>query len=120
MSLDPKHVYQFGPFQLDTGQRLLMRDGENIPVTRKAFDTLCLLVENSGRVLQKEEMMKSIWPDSYVEEATLAQNVFTLRRVLDESPVDAHYIETVPRRGYRFIADVSEISPSYSQPTGIE
>jgi serine/threonine-protein kinase len=112
MSPEFKKVFQFGPFRLDTEQHLLLRDGEIVPLTRKAFDTLSLLVENSGRVLQKEEMMKSIWPDSFVEEATLAQNVFTLRKVLGESPTGPHYIETVPKRGYRFIAKVSEASRS--------
>lgn len=111
MAFEPKRVYQFGPFQLDTGERILKRNGEMVPLTRKAFDTLCLLVENSGCVLQKEEMMNRIWPDSFVEEATLAQNVFTLRRVLGESPTEAQYIETVPRRGYRFIAKVSVVVP---------
>jgi DNA-binding winged helix-turn-helix (wHTH) protein/tetratricopeptide (TPR) repeat protein len=103
-----KRIYVFGPFRLDPGQHLLTRDGEVVPLTRKAFDTLTLLVQNSGRVLEKGEIMESIWPDSFVEEATLAQNIFTLRRVLGESPIEAHYIETVPRLGYRFIAKVSE------------
>ena len=109
-----KRVYQFGPFQLDTEDCLLTRNGEIVPLTRKAFETLSLLVQNSGRVLEKEEMMKSIWPDRFVGEATLAQNVFTLRRVLGERPNQAHYIETVPRRGYRFIGRVSQ--PDYGAP----
>jgi TolB-like protein/Flp pilus assembly protein TadD len=102
-------VYQFGPFQLDIDDRLLTRDGATVPLTRKAFETLALLVENRGHALQKEEMLKRIWHDSFVEEATLAQNVFTLRRVLGESSIDVHYIETVPRLGYRFVAKVTEV-----------
>jgi len=112
-----KPIYQFGPFTLDIGQRLLMRDGEILQLTHKAFDTLALLVLNNGRILQKEEMMKSIWPDSFVEEATLAQNVFILRKVLGETPLDARYIETVPKYGYRFVAEVKEIHP---KPSGQE
>src|SRR5215216_5354882 len=116
-----KRVYQFGPFQLDTEQRQLMRDDEVIPLTRKAFETLCLLVRNSGHVLEKDEMIKTIWPDTFVEEATLAQNVFTLRKVLGETPLQAHYIETVPKRGYRFVAKVDEVlSDDLEQTNGEE
>ncbi|HKQ08261.1 MAG TPA: winged helix-turn-helix domain-containing protein [Blastocatellia bacterium] len=107
-----KQIYRFGPFTLDTGQRLLTRDGGVVPLTHKAFETLALLVQHNGRVLQKEEMMKSIWPDSFVEEATLAQNVFILRKVLGETPLGTRYIETVPKYGYRFVAEVEEVAPS--------
>jgi DNA-binding winged helix-turn-helix (wHTH) protein/tetratricopeptide (TPR) repeat protein len=112
MALEAMPVYIFGPFQLDIGERELKRDGEVVQLTRKAFETLAHLVQNRGRVLSKDEMMQSIWPNSFVEEATLAQNIFTLRRVLGETPLEAHYIETVPRRGYRFIAEVIEVSPA--------
>jgi TolB-like protein/tetratricopeptide (TPR) repeat protein len=112
-----KHIYQFGPFRLDTEQRLLMRDGEFVTLTHKAIETLCLLVENSGRILEKDEMMRIIWPDTFVEEATLAQNIFTLRRVLGETPLEVHYIETVPKRGYRFIAKVEEVFSEYNEHT---
>lgn len=115
---DPKRVYQFGPFRLDIGQRTLTRGGEALSLTHKAFDTLALLVQNSGRVLQKDEMMKSIWPGTFVEEATLAQNVFILRRLLGETPTETRYIETVPRQGYRFIAKVREVLPSYAELPG--
>lgn len=111
----PKRVYQFGPFQLDMGQRLLTRNGETLPLTHKAFDTLAFLIQNSGRILQKEEMMNSIWSDSFVEEATLAQNIFTLRKVLGENLLQVRYIETVPKHGYRFIAEVREVLPEASQ-----
>src|SRR2546423_166917 len=112
-----KQIFRFGPFQLDIGEHLLHRDGEIVSLTRKAFETLALLVQNSGHVLLKEEMMETIWPDSFVEEATLAQNVFTLRRVLGESPMQAQYIETVPRLGYRFIAKVSQLQSDHPTAT---
>jgi TolB-like protein/DNA-binding winged helix-turn-helix (wHTH) protein/tetratricopeptide (TPR) repeat protein len=82
-----------------------MREGTPVPLTPKAFDTLVMLVENRDRVVEKDEMMKAIWPDSFVEERNLAQNVFTLRKALGEDT----YIETVPRRGYRFAAGVREV-----------
>ena len=97
--------FAFGPFYLDTTRRTLMREGAPVPLTPKAFDTLVMLVENSDRVVEKDEMMKAIWPDSFVEERNLAQNVFTLRKALGEDT----YIETVPRRGYRFAANVREV-----------
>ena len=108
MDKPPKRLFEFGPFCLDTVERLLLRDGEPVSLTQKAFETLCVLVENSGHVLEKDDLIKRIWPDSFVEEATLAQNIFTLRRILGETADKNHYIETVPRRGYRFVARVSE------------
>lgn len=83
-----------------------MRDGETIPLTPKAFDMLLSLVENSGRLLEKEELMRTLWPDSFVEEGSLAQNISLLRRALGDSQEHQKFIETVPRRGYRFIANV--------------
>jgi TolB-like protein/thioredoxin-like negative regulator of GroEL len=106
MSKTVGHVYQFGNFRLDTGECILVRKGEVIPLTRKAFETLAFLVENSGRTLRKEDMIESIWPDRFVEDGILAQNIFTLRRALGDQ---AHYIETVPRRGYRFVSSVTEV-----------
>jgi DNA-binding winged helix-turn-helix (wHTH) protein/TolB-like protein/Tfp pilus assembly protein PilF len=97
--------YQFGHFHLDTRNRLLLRDGVVVPLTPKVFDTLMVLVENCGRVVEKELMMNQIWPDSFVEERNLAQNIFTLRKALGEEGPDK-YIETIPKRGYRFVAAV--------------
>src|SRR5690242_16595531 len=96
-------LYEFGPFRLDMNERVLLRDGQIAPLTPKAFDTLVVLVENNGHVLEKEELLKAVWPDTFVEEATLAQNIFTLRKVLGKEP---SYIETIPKRGYRFTANV--------------
>ena len=107
MEQQDKRSYIFGSFYLDTSERILRRDGAIVPLTPKAFDTLYLLIENSGRVLEKEEMLKKLWPDSFVEEATLAQNILTLRKSLGESPNNPQFIETVPKRGYRFVAQVT-------------
>jgi len=83
---------------------MLMRDGEPVPLTPKALETLLVLVENSGHVLHKDELMKKLWPDTFVEEANLAVNISSLRKTLGEKPNGGQYIETVPRRGYRFAA----------------
>jgi DNA-binding winged helix-turn-helix (wHTH) protein/Tol biopolymer transport system component len=100
--------YVFGPFRLEPAKRRLLRDGEPLPLTPKAFDTLLLLVQNRERVMEKEEVLRLVWPDAVVEESNLAQNVFTLRRALGDTPEGARFIATVPRRGYRFVADVEE------------
>jgi DNA-binding winged helix-turn-helix (wHTH) protein/Tol biopolymer transport system component len=99
--------YEFGPFRLEPATRRLLREGEPLPLTPKAFDTLLLLVQNSARVMEKEEVLRPIWPDAVVEESNLAQNVFTLRKTLGDTPEGARFIATVPRRGYRFVAPVT-------------
>src|SRR5882762_4435665 len=103
-----KHSYDFGEFQLDPIERILLRDGQAVALTPKAFDLLLVLVENNGRTVHKDELMKRVWPNSFVEEANLSVNMTALRRALGEGPDDHRYIETVPRRGYRFIAPVTE------------
>ena len=102
-----KRFYVFGVFRIDVAQRVLFSEKRAVPLTPKAFDLLLFLVENSGHVLDKEELMKQVWPDSFVEENNLAQNISTLRKVLDTG--GAKFIETVPKRGYRFAGDVSEV-----------
>jgi DNA-binding winged helix-turn-helix (wHTH) protein/Flp pilus assembly protein TadD len=97
------HLYEFGPYRLDAAEYTLVREGFKIPLAPKAFETLLLLVENTGHVVDKEELLKRIWPETFVEEGTLAQNVFTLRRLLGRDATGNHYIETVPKRGYRFV-----------------
>jgi DNA-binding winged helix-turn-helix (wHTH) protein/TolB-like protein/tetratricopeptide (TPR) repeat protein len=101
--------YEFGPFRVDVAERVLLRDGEVVPLTPKVFETLLLLVENRGRVLEKGVMLDRIWPDTFVEENSLSKNISLLRRLLDEGSGDRRYIETLPRRGYRFNADVREV-----------
>jgi DNA-binding winged helix-turn-helix (wHTH) protein/TolB-like protein/Flp pilus assembly protein TadD len=102
------HLYEFGPFHLDTIERQLFRDGRPVSLTPKAYETLLLLVERSGRVLTKDELMSAIWPDTFVEEANLAHNISMLRKALGETLEEQQYIQTIPRRGYRFTADVRQ------------
>ena len=104
-----KRVYEFGSFRLDAEERLLVRDGTPLPLTPKLFDTLLLLVENSSHLLSKDELMKKLWPDSFVEEANLTQNVSRLRKILEETP-SQRFISTIAGQGYRFVADVREVS----------
>jgi pimeloyl-ACP methyl ester carboxylesterase/DNA-binding winged helix-turn-helix (wHTH) protein len=101
-----KRFYTFGLFRIDVTERLLFGEKGALLLTPKAFETLICLVENQGRVLSREELMEQVWPDSFVEENNLAQNISTLRKVL--GPDGAKLIETVPKRGYRFVADVKE------------
>ena len=108
MTKQPKQIYEFGSFRLDAAERMLLRDGMVVPLTPKAFDTLLVLVENSGHLLDKDDLMKRIWPDSFVEEGGLTRNVSVLRKVLGEDSADSQYIETVPGRGYRFVGGVRE------------
>jgi pimeloyl-ACP methyl ester carboxylesterase len=99
-------VYEFGPFRMDVRERRLLRDGEPVPLTTKVFETLRVLLERSGRLLTKDELMGQIWPDTVVEENNLNHNISVLRRALGEQPSGQPFIETVPRVGYRFVADV--------------
>src|SRR5262245_18460606 len=106
MMKSPRHCYEFGLFRLDPSERQLLRAGQIMPLTPKVFDTLLLFVENNNLLLTKDEMIGRLWPDSFVEESNLAQNVSMLRRALGEQPDGKPYIETVPKRGYRFTAEV--------------
>jgi len=110
-------TYRFGPFVLDTLQHALLKKGKNVALTPKTYDTLLVLVQNSGRMLSKEELMHALWPDSFVEESNLTQQVSMIRRVLGDSASDPRYIVTVPSRGYRFIAEVKDATKGKS---GIE
>jgi TolB-like protein/Tfp pilus assembly protein PilF len=110
MSKREQSSYEFGPFRLDAPERRLLRDGKAVPLAPKVFDTLLALIENSGRLVGKEDLISRLWPDTFVEEATLARNISDLRKALGDSSVEARYIETVPKRGYRFAADVKELT----------
>jgi DNA-binding winged helix-turn-helix (wHTH) protein/pimeloyl-ACP methyl ester carboxylesterase len=103
----PKRFYVFGVFRIDVTERVLLGEQGPVSLTPKAFDLLLCLVENSGHILAKDELMQQVWPDSFVEENNLAQNISTLRKALEAG--GEKFIETVPRRGYRFAATVNEI-----------
>jgi DNA-binding winged helix-turn-helix (wHTH) protein/tetratricopeptide (TPR) repeat protein len=105
MNTAAQNFFEFGGFRLDARERLLLNQGETVSLTPKAFDMLVTLVENSGHLVEKSELMRTLWPDSFVEEGSLAQNVSLLRKALGENE-SRKFIETVPRRGYRFVANV--------------
>ncbi|HKO59737.1 MAG TPA: tetratricopeptide repeat protein [Pyrinomonadaceae bacterium] len=104
-----RHFYEFGPFRLDAVERLLFRDDEVVPLAPKVIDTLVVLIEQRGHLVAKDELMKSLWPDTFVEESNLAQNISVLRKALGEEHGAHQYIETLPKRGYRFVAEVKEV-----------
>ncbi|MEK6407430.1 MAG: winged helix-turn-helix domain-containing protein [Acidobacteriota bacterium] len=108
MNAQTKPLYEFGPFRLDPKEHTLLRAGEAVPLTPKVFDTLLALVESGGQLVEKDELMNRVWPDAIVEERGLTQNIFLLRRVLGEDGAQAKYIETVPKRGYRFVAEINQ------------
>ena len=101
--------YEFGPFRLDQIAHQLLRNGEPVPLTPKAFSTLLVLVSRRGRILGKDELMREVWPDTFVEEGGLARNISVLRKALDDTSDASRYIETIPKIGYRFVADVKEV-----------
>jgi pimeloyl-ACP methyl ester carboxylesterase/DNA-binding winged helix-turn-helix (wHTH) protein len=107
MNQPPKRFYLFDGFRVDVSERLLFKENREVSLTPKVFDTLLVLLENSNHVLTKKELMEQVWPDSFVEENNLAQNISILRKALGEGKQGEHYIQTVPKRGYRFVADVS-------------
>ena len=111
---NPVRFYEFDRFRIDTKRRLLMRDGGPIAIKAKALDTLVLLVQHAGRLLEKEELMNGLWPDTAVEEANLTQNIFEVRKALGEVPGEQRFIATVARRGYRFVAEVRAIGDEAS------
>ncbi len=107
------HFYEFGPFRLDITERILLRDGQHVPLPPKAFETLLVLVENGGHILDKNELLRRIWPDTFVEEVNLAKKVSYLRKILGAEQSE-QYIETIPKRGYRFVAQVREVFDEHS------
>jgi TolB-like protein/DNA-binding winged helix-turn-helix (wHTH) protein/Tfp pilus assembly protein PilF len=109
MNAQNGHFFEFGTFRLDAAERVLWRDGQPVPLTGKAFDTLFVLVRHRGHIVGKEELLRAVWPDSFVEEGNLSFNVSLLRKALGEDAHRPQFIETVARRGYRFIADVRAV-----------
>src|SRR6188474_2927726 len=102
----PARFYLFDSFRVDVSERLLFKDNREVSLTPKVFDTLLVLLENSSHVMTKKELMRQVWPDSFVEENNLAQNISILRKALGKTHEGEHYIQTVPKRGYRFVGDV--------------
>jgi TolB-like protein/DNA-binding winged helix-turn-helix (wHTH) protein/Tfp pilus assembly protein PilF len=102
----PMHIYEFGPFRVDALRRLLLREGKQVRLPAKAFEILLILLEGKGRLVEKDELMRKVWPDAVVEENNLTVNISALRRSLTESPSEHRYVVTVPGRGYQFVADV--------------
>jgi DNA-binding winged helix-turn-helix (wHTH) protein len=105
-------VYAFGPFQLDAVERVLHREGRSIPITPKAFEVLLVLVRHSGHVVQKEDLIREVWRGTFIEPNNLAFNISLLLKALGEDGAAPSYVETVPKRGYRFVANVTELPAS--------
>src|ERR1022692_3610989 len=103
-------IFQFGEFQIDARARTLRREDEIITLNYRAFDVLVYFAQNPGRALTRDELLKNVWPDTYVDEHSLAQSISVLRRALDEKPGDNSYIVTLPGRGYQFVAPVQVIA----------
>jgi eukaryotic-like serine/threonine-protein kinase len=116
MSEQTKHFYAFGPFRLDSEKRVLVRDGVPVPLAPKLAETLLLLVESAGRLVDKDKLMKRVWPDAFVEEGNLNKNISVLRKLLGVWDEGREYIETVPKRGYRFVAPVHEVTHAEVAP----
>jgi eukaryotic-like serine/threonine-protein kinase len=105
-----KHSYEFGPYRIDPAKRLLLRGENAVQLPSKVFETLLVLVQHSEEVVSKDDLMKTVWPDSFVEESNLSQSIFLLRKALGETAQDRRYIVTIPGRGYRFAEKVDKIS----------
>lgn len=101
-----RQFYEFGPFRIDPDNRQLLRQNEPVSLQPKAFDILLALVKNSGNVVLKDDLMKTVWPGTFVEEANLSQHIFVLRKTLGDAVEEKRYIVTVPCRGYRFAQKV--------------
>ena len=110
MAEQKSHYYEFGRFRLDARERVLLRDRDLVPLTPKVFEILLALVEQSGHVVEKDDLMKRVWPDTFVEEGNLTQSVSLLRKALGEAHGGVQFIETISRRGYRFVATVTAAS----------
>ncbi len=120
MSLQTKLFYEFANFRLDLSEKVLLRDGKPIPLTPKVYDTLLILTENAGRLLEKDELMNKLWQDRFVEEGNLAFNIKMLRKALGDNAVKPQFIETVQRRGYRFIVGVKKVEKPVSPIIEVE
>jgi DNA-binding winged helix-turn-helix (wHTH) protein len=109
--MKPEGIYEFGQFRIEALARTLWREEEIVTLNRRAFDVLLYFVRNPGRVLTRDELLKNVWPDTFVDENSLAQSISVLRRALEEKPGDNSYIVTLPGRGYQFVSQVQVIAP---------
>src|ERR1700730_4344477 len=110
MFKQPRHLFEFGRFRLDRTERFLFQDGAAVPLSPRLFDTLLVLVEKRGRVVEKNDLMQKVWSEVAVEENNLTQSISALRKILGDSLDGPKFIETIPKRGYRFVAPVEEVS----------
>ncbi len=113
--MQAEHLYEFGRFRLDQQSRLLTTDGAAVPLSPKAFETLLVLIERRGNVVEKTELMRLVWPDAFVEEVGLTRNISVLRKAFGDDPANPEYIETIPKHGYRFIADVQVVEVNVTE-----
>ena len=119
MSEPEPQFFDFADLRVDVVRRVLLRGGDSVPLTPRVFDTLLFLVRHHGRVIDKDELMRAIWPDAFVEENNLNQNISTLRRALGENRGENRYIATVPGRGYRFVAEVTRVDESVAHSSAV-
>src|SRR5271170_1759187 len=112
MSMRPGWIFQFGEFQIDVRARSLRRKETMVALNSRAFDVLLYFVQNPGKVLTHEELLKNVWAESFVDENSLAQSISALRRAFEEKPGDNNYIVTLPGRGYQFVSPVELIAPA--------
>lgn len=110
MATKPRVLYEFGPFRIDPDRQLLLRENRPVIITPKALETLLALIRHSREVVSKDDLMKAVWPNAFVEEANLSQNIFVLRKALGDTSEDRNYIVTIPGRGYRFAAEVRTVT----------
>src|SRR5271170_6040708 len=116
MSMRPGWIFQFGEFQIDVRARSLRRKEAMVPLSSRAFDVLLYFVQNPGKVLTHEELLKNVWAESFVDENSLAQSISALRRALEEKPGDNSFIVTLPGRGYQFVSPVQVVGPTIVTP----
>lgn len=106
MSSPDRHLYEFEPFVLDARSGILLRDGATVRLSPRAFQTLVVLVQHAAELVDKDQLMSEVWPDTFVEEGNLSRNIHELRKALGDDPSEPRYIETIPKRGYRFVASI--------------
>src|SRR5271154_1453233 len=116
MTNKARQFYDFGPYRIDPRRRMLLRQQHPLTLHPKAFEVLLVLVQNSERVVTKDDLMKMVWPDSFVEESNLSQQIFVLRKTLGDAVEEKRYIVTVPGRGYRFVEKVNVVEDELVEP----